>query len=164
MRHRLSSLGLLVLSACAPAPDATGTAAAPAPTLAVPSGAHLSGRVSYPSEYLPPMRVCALAAADPGRAYCMQTAANRPHYELHVPAGDWWLLAWPQDTGSTGDPGLLSAASDCLGAGGIDCDEHQLLAVTVSDGERREALDINDWYYDPRAFPPPMPPQDLSPP
>ena len=71
----------------------------------------------------------------------------------------WWLLAWPRDTGAAGDPGLLSAASDCLGSGGVGCDDHALREVVVADGEVREGLDINDWYYDPQAMPPPMEPR-----
>ena len=139
-------------------PSAAPTDAAPAAT-AAPGLARLAGRVSYPSEYLPVMRVCAIAAADPGLGHCRLTAENQPHFEIAVPAGDWWLLAWPQDTGTAGDPGLLSAASDCLGSGGVGCDDHALLAVTVAAGEVREGLDINDWYYDPQATPPPMPPR-----
>lgn len=139
-------------------PPAAPTDAATAAT-AAPGLARLAGRVSYPSEYLPVMRVCAIAAADPGLGHCRLTAENQPHFEIAVPAGDWWLLAWPQDTGTAGDPGLLSAASDCLGSGGVGCDDHALLAVTVAAGEVREGLDINDWYYDPQATPPPMPPR-----
>ena len=66
--------------------------------------------------------------------------------------GEWWLLAWPRDTGAAGDPGLLSAASDCLGSGGVGCDDHALREVVVAaaiargiccvgqrlDGEQRE--------------------------
>lgn len=155
------------------APDATPAPAAaddsPAPLgegdgdatadPAAPDHARLLGRVSYPSEELPAMRVCAIAATDPGLGHCRLTAVNQPHYELAVPAGDWWLVAWPQDTGTAGDPGLLSAASECLGSVGVGCDDHALLAITVAAGEVREGLDINDWYYDPQATPPPMPPR-----
>lgn len=126
---------------------------------AAPAAARLVGRVSYPSEYLPVMRVCALSAADPGLGHCRMTAENQPHFDLPVPPGDWWLLAWPQDTGTAGEPGLLSAASECLGTGGVGCEDHALLAITVAAGEVREGLDINDWYYDPQATPPPMPPR-----
>ncbi len=136
-------------------PPAASADAAPAD----PGLARLVGRVSYPSEYLPVMRVCAIAAADPGLGHCRLTVDNQPHFEIAVPAGDWWLLAWPQDTGTAGDPGLLSVASDCLGSGGVGCDDHALLAVTVAASEVREGLDINDWYYDPQATPPPMPPR-----
>ena len=147
--------------------DAERDAAAPidpAQTVAasadVPATATLRGRVAYPSEELPAMRVCALAAADPGTAHCTGTAVNQAHYELVLPAGDWWLLAWPLGTGTAGDPGLLSAASECLGSGGIGCDDHALRPVQVAAGEMREGLDINDWYYDPAEFPPPMAPAD----
>ena len=65
-----------------------------------------------------------------------------------------------RDTGTTGDPGLLSAASACLARAETGCDDHALLALSLAPGERREGIDINDWYYDPATFPPPMPPLD----
>jgi len=156
------------LPACSePAPVAVAAQGGDPPTAATgrgePSLARLVGRVAYPSEYLPPMRVCALAADDPGTAHCLRTAENEPHYGLSVPAGDWVLLAWPQDTGTAGDPGLLSQASECIGTAGLGCDDHALRVVTVAAGEHREGLDINDWYYDPREFPPPMEPQGIGP-
>ena len=35
--------------------------------------------------------------------------------------------------------------------------------MTVAAGDVRDGLDINDWYYDPQAFPPPMPPRTPAP-
>lgn len=149
--------------------DTRGPDAAPAmpPPETVPEAAlmpragaaRLAGRVAYPSEELPAMRVCAVSPQDPGTGYCTDTAVNQPHYAIEVPPGAWWLLAWPRDTGAAGDPGLLSAASDCLGSGGTGCDDHALREVVVAAGEVREGLDINDWYYDPQATPPPMEPR-----
>jgi len=180
--------GLLTLAACAPAappPDGTdgGTTAEPAPApvpevppappgdaatadeaIAPAPAARLRGRVSYPSEELPAMRVCAIATEDPGWGFCTTTAVNSPHYEVKLPGGTWWLLAWPQDSGTHGEPGLLSAASECLATGGTECNDHALLEVTLDSGEVREGLDINDWYYDPRETPPPMEPRGEPPP
>lgn len=169
----IAPLGLLALAACsAPSPPAPASAGSPqdratladavpgdaAPAMAAPAAARLQGRVAYPSEELPAMRVCALATDDPGTAHCVGTAVNQAHYDLALPAGEWWLLAWPLDTGTAGDPGLYSAASECLGSGGLGCDDHALQPVRVAAGEVVEGLDINDWYYDPREFPPPMAP------
>lgn len=144
------------------APSGEDPAAAATRTLpgALPPGAaRLRGRVAYPSEYLPPMRVCAVATEDPGLGFCTETAENTPHFDLVLPSGTWWLLAWPQGTGTAGEPGLLSQASACLGSGGAGCDDHGLLELTVAPGEVREGLDINDWYYDPTTEPPPMAPR-----
>lgn len=135
--------------------------AATAPDATAPASPHavLRGRVSYPSEELPAMRVCALATEDIGLGYCAETAVNAPHYELRVPPGTWVLLAWPQDTGTEGAPGLLSMASECLATSGLDCDDHDFLELTLDAGETREGLDINDWYYPPEAPPLPMEPR-----
>lgn len=142
-------------TAQAEAPDASPPASAAADTTPL---ARLRGQVSYPSEYVPAMRVCAIAADDPGTGHCGETAQNAPDFDLAVPAGDWWLLAWPLDE-AAGDPGVLSHASDCIARADIGCDDHALAAITVTAGETREGLAINDWYYDPREFPPPMQPR-----
>ena len=126
-----------------------------------PATARLTGRVTYPSEELPAMRVCAVDSTDPGSAVCVRTAAGQDRFVLDVPAGAWWLLAWPQETGTEGDPGLLSAAGGCLARAEFGCDDHSLALLTVQAGDMRDGLDINDWYYDRTDFPPPMPPQDL---
>ena len=170
---------LLLLAGCtpAPAPDAAPApveeavapagpvaadpvAASPTDTPAATMTARLAGRITYPSEELPVMRVCAVDSTDPGSAVCTRTTAGQDTYTLDVPAGAWWLLAWPQDTGTEGDPGLLSEASACLVRGEAGCDDHALALLTVQPGDAREGLDINDWYYDRGEFPPPMPPQD----
>ena len=178
---RQALLLLLLLAGCTPAPPpapAPVAEAEPAPVqdpaeaaglvapipveVTGPLPARLTGRVNYPSEELPVMRVCAVDSTDPGTAVCFRTEAGQATWMLDVPAGAWWLLAWPQDTGTAGDPGLLSAASACLASGGSGCDDHAPLLVTVAAGEARDGLDINDWYYDPQVFPPPMPPQDAD--
>lgn len=122
-----------------------------------PGWAVLSGSVSFPSEYFPPMRVCALGPEDPGRGYCTDTPQHEPHYRLAVPAGRWWLLAWPRDTGVA--PGRHSMASACIDAGRTGCDEHALRAIDVIADEARAGIDINDWYADPRIDPPPTSPR-----
>lgn len=138
---------------------ATGDPAMSEDTATGPANAHLRGRVSYPSEELPAMRVCALATEDMGLGYCTRTGVNAPHYDLELPPGTWILLAWPQDTGTAGAPGLLSQASECLATAGLNCDDHDFLELTVDAGEVREGLDINDWYYPPEAPPLPMEPR-----
>jgi len=169
---------VLVLAGCTPAPAPEAAAPAPAPVqdAAVAAGlvapapvevtgpvpARLTGRITYPSEELPVMRVCAVDSTDPGTAVCFRTVAGQATYWLDVPPGAWWLLAWPQDTGTEGDPGLLSAASACLASGAMGCDDHALQLVQVQAGDVRDGLDINDWYYDRGEFPPPKPPQDLD--
>jgi hypothetical protein len=170
---------VLLMAGCSPAPaPAPAPEAAPAPVVDAevaagnvaptpaevigPLPARLTGRITYPSEELPVMRVCAVDSTDPGTAVCFRTAPGQATYMLDVPAGAWWLLAWPQDTGTSGDPGLLSAASACLASGASGCGDHAPLLVTVAAGEVRDGLDINDWYYDRQAFPPPMPPLDAG--
>lgn len=129
------------------------------PPLEVPAGAALvSGSLSYPSEYIPAMRVCALDTDDPGRGYCTLTAIDDSTYRLVVPPGRWWLLAWPRDTGADGAPARYSEATACLAAGGSGCDDHRLRPVSIVAGEHRNDIDLLDWP-DERTDPSPMEPR-----
>lgn len=139
------------------------------PPLPRPDGwALLSGSVSYPGghdlgehdpgQHVPAaMRVCAIDADDSGRGHCVLTTEGNPHYRLPVPPGHWWLLAWPQGTGSATEPGRHSAASGCITEQRTGCDDHGLRAIVIGANEHRGGLSINDWYADPRTDPPPPP-------
>lgn len=149
----------MLLPGCTPATDgapsptaSTAPESTPLPASAV---ALVSGRLAYPSEYLPPMRVCAVDADDPGRGWCVETTEGTDRYTLRVPAGRWWLLAWPQDTGTAGDPGAHTDAVECIAAAEAGCDNHALRVVALAPGEQRHGIDIIDWYAPPHSLPRP---------
>lgn len=149
----------MLLLGCAPdpgdAPTSAASGAQASPPAPAPEAATVAGRLAYPSEYLPPMRVCAVDADDPGRGWCVDTAEGADRYALRVPPGRWWLLAWPQDTGTAGDPGAHTDAVDCIAAAEAGCDDHTLRVVELAPGEQREGVDIIDWYAPPHGLPRP---------
>ncbi|GAB1406616.1 hypothetical protein MASR1M8_05350 [Thermomonas brevis] len=137
------------------------TDAAAAAAIRVPAGwARLSGMVSYPSEELPPTRVCAIRKDDPGTGYCTELPANAPDWQLAVPPGRWTLWAWPERGLNDGRPGRHSQASSCIAEVGEGCDAHAMRPVEAAAGEARSGLMINDWYADPAdGEEPPHPPR-----
>src|SRR5215208_1539614 len=73
----------------------------------------ISGALSYPSEFLPPMRVVAFSLTDK-KAYFVDTAKNEGQFSLKVPAGSYYLVSYPYE-GTAGETG--QADSYTLGGG-----------------------------------------------
>ena len=106
----------------------------------------VSGRLSYPSEYIPAMRVCAVQVSDPGYGICVETPPYQRTYTLEVRPGQWWVLAWPRDTGTAGDPGAYTEAVSCLAEGRAGCDDGRLRVLDLAAGQQQDGVDILDWY------------------
>src|SRR5215208_7427652 len=65
--------------------------------------ATITGALSYPSEFLPPMRVVAFSLTDK-KAYFVDTAKNEGQFSLKVPAGSYYLVSYPYE-GTAGETG-----------------------------------------------------------
>ena len=125
--------------------------------------ATVKGKLSYPSEFLPPMRVVAFSLTDK-KAYFIDTAKGQGQFSLNLPAGIYYLVSYPFE-GTAGNTG--QADSYMLGggpfAGGYTqmvpcgltagCDDHTLLPITVAEGQTVPA-DPGDWYAPEGTFPP----------
>lgn len=125
--------------------------------------ATITGKLSYPSEFLPPMRVVAFSLTDK-KAYFVDTPKGQGQFSLNVPAGTYYLVSYPHEgipdnTGQTdsytlgGGPfagGYTQMVPCGLAAG---CDDHTLLPITVTEGQTVTA-DPGDWYAPEGTFPP----------
>ena len=123
----------------------------------------ISGALSYPSEFLPPMRVVAFSLTDK-KAYFVDTAKNVGQFSLKVPAGSYYLVSYPYE-GIAGKIG--QADSYTLGGGPVaggytqmvpcgltaNCDDHTLLPIAVAEGQTVTA-NPGDWYAPEGTFPP----------
>jgi hypothetical protein len=115
--------------------------------------ASLGGRLSYPSEGLPAMIVVARDAA--GVTRFTETKAGQARYRIDVPAGTYVLYAVPVGIGKP-PPGqvpprgayteytLCGRDKAALQAG--RCRTGPLVEVRVADGDKRDDLDLDDWY------------------
>ena len=165
---------LVVLLACnfgvstTPVIDVTPTAS-PIPTLmpepspAAAMNGTITGKLSYPSEFIPPLRVVAFSQTD-GKAYFIDTAEDQQEYSLEVPAGIYYVVSYLHE----GVPGTTGQADSYTLGGGpfaggytqmvpcglaAGCEDHTLLAVTVNGGETATA-NPGDWYAPEGTFPP----------
>jgi len=114
--------------------------------------ATIGGRLSYPSEGLPAMIVVARNAA--GATLSTETRMGQARYRLDVPAGSYVVFAIP--LGNPPSPGQVplrgahTEYSVCgrdkarMQAGG--CRTGPLVEIHLAEGEKREDVDIDDWY------------------
>jgi hypothetical protein len=144
----------------------TPTAQVTLPSTSEPSNdftATITGSLSYPSEFLPPMRVVAFSLTDK-KAYFVDTAKDQGQFSLKVPAGTYYLVSYPYE-GIVGNTGIVDSYKLGGGpfAGGYtrmvpcgltaNCEDHTLLPITVTENQTVTA-DPGDWYAPEGTFPP----------
>ena len=107
----------------------------------------LKGRLSYPSEFLPPQRVVAFDLMDQ-ETYYVTEVPDDGSYTLDVPPGTYLVVAYLMDPYEAGAPpnsaGGYSQAVLCGLT--VDCTDHSLVSVQVSAGETVSNVDPGDWY------------------
>lgn len=149
----------LLLTFCSPAPaaqptpnvsaivSATLTAVAAEPQeMALPIEAGgIEGRLSYPADSLPALRIVAFQVAT-GQYYSVDTLAGQTTYRLEgLPEGKYNILAYTlgSDTFPAGLAGGYTQAVMC--GMGPECADHGLVDVIIFDGEITPDVDILDW-------------------
>ena len=119
----------------------------------------ITGKLSYPSSFIPPMRVVVFTLDNAVVAYT-DTAMNQGSYSIDLPEGTYHVIAYPYDptasvVATTTDnktfAGGYTAAVPC--GLSVDCTDHTLLNVQVAKGQTVHA-DPGDWYVAPGTFPP----------
>jgi hypothetical protein len=152
-------------AATAPTPDvaaivnATLTAFVPEqadlePAMPAPVGGSISGRLSYPSEAIPPMKVVAFRVGST-EFFFVETVLNQLAYQIrNLPEGKYHVVAYTLG-GDSFPAGLSGGYTQAVLCGMTEaCTEHTLVDVVVFDGEESTDVDILDWL---QADFPPMP-------
>lgn len=144
-----------------------GTAASfaraqPATPVAGATAGSISGRVGYPSEFLPAMATYAIST-DGDRFYRVESVAYQQHYTmLGVAPGDYFVLTTPDMPGAIVASGtrtqstgrFMAAYTKAVLCGlSVECGDHSLVPVHVSSGVATTNVDPGDWYADPSAYP-----------
>lgn len=130
-----AGLALLLLAGCA-------SVQAPARL-----GGSISGKIAYPSEFAPAMRICALRD-DSAAPVCTHTAAGATNYQLvRLPAGEYRVIAQLHEAdmrvgGHVQQVQCIRAPCPAL-----------LQAVTVSPGGQVTEVDLNEFYAAREDFP-----------
>jgi hypothetical protein len=147
-----------------PAPSATAnptptasSVAASATSPATPGipGA-ITGKLGYPSDFIPALRIYAIDPTAPGRYRVVHTAQNQQTYLIAgVAPGTYFVYASAYSL--AGPPELLGGAYTKAVACGLSsgCTDHTPVAVQVRPGAVADGVDVRDWYAPPGAYPSP---------
>lgn len=136
-----------ICPAC-PTPEPTPTALPPtetlAPTATVQATGSVSGRLGYPSEMVPPLRVVAFNILT-GEYYWQNTVLNQTGYRFEaLPVGTYHVLAYlidnPTRTFYAGYSNFVTCGYQ------QSCTDHTLVTVEVKAGMETSNVDPNDWY------------------
>jgi hypothetical protein len=105
----------------------------------------ISGKLSYPSEFLPPMRVCAIAVDGASRFGCVSTRENQRAYRIdNLAPATYYVLAYVKD-GGVHSTGAFTRAVRC-GVGQPRCTDGSLIPVTLGEGNSITGVDPGDFY------------------
>lgn len=124
---------------------------------ALPGG--ISGGLSYPSEFIPPLRVVAfrLENGQPnGEFNFIMTSENQTAYQIDgLAPGQYWVVAYTIPAGDGIPQGLAGGYSQAVPCGlSVECSDHSLKAVDVQAGQLTGGIDPADWYATEGTFPP----------
>jgi len=127
----------------APLPTPSNTGLPPVNT--PPARGTITGQLSFPSEYIPPLRIIAFDVDDLDQFYTLEVTAGDT-FAIEVPAGTYYLLSYMLDP-DVGDPDFAGAYSEFVLCGlQVDCEDHSLVPVEVQSGETVSDIDLADWY------------------
>jgi len=121
-----------------------GPGSVPYPPSYIPGS--ISGSLSYPSEFIPPMRVVAFNQAT-GGYYWDDTAENQTTYTIaSLPPGVYIVVAYYNELAGGYTQSVICGLS-------VDCTDHSLIPVGVEAGQAINGIDPGDWYAPADAFP-----------
>jgi hypothetical protein len=118
------------------------------PQVSGPTGG-IAGRLSYPSESIPPLHIVAFEVGTAAR-YTVSTQTNQEVFELSgLPPGTYHVVAY------AAEGGLAAGYSQAVACGlSVDCTDHSLVDILVTPGEVFLGADPGDWYAPEGTFPP----------
>jgi len=109
----------------------------------------ISGKLGYPSEFIPPLRVVAFNL-DQGTYFWTDTLQNQQYYEIKgLTPGDYTVVAYFRGYDVMG--GYTNYVICGVSA---SCDDHSLIRVHVDAGASVTGIEPIDWYAPAGTFPP----------
>ena len=106
----------------------------------------LEGVVTFPSQFVPSMTVY-VSDLDTARVHTVQLPRGQTNFIAEVPPGRYVVFLAPNEPGAPNVYGAYTQYSQCASRD-VDgkCEDHALIAVTVSAKTPRAAVTIDDWY------------------
>ncbi len=118
------------------------------PVIATTNRGTIQGSLSYPSDYLPSLIICAQNTQNTNNKYCLQSKVQQRQYSIQVSPGQYYIFA--SDIALEGTKnfyavtGFYSRFVTC----GLNnkCKDHTPIAVTVKAGQVINSVDPKDFY------------------
>lgn len=113
----------------------------------------ISGKLSYPSEAIPPLRIVAFRVGGEGW-YSVEYPMNTFEYTLEdLPAGTYHVVAYVLPSSTFAE--LAGGYSQAVVCGlSVECTDHSLVDVVVNADEDTPNINPGDWYAPEGTFPP----------
>jgi hypothetical protein len=125
----------------------------PKPQAGAPVVGAITGRLSYPSEIIPALKVVAFQV-ETGMTYSVDTHERDAFYVLPVPAGSYQVVAYTMGNESF-PTGLVGGYSQVVLCGfNVSCMDHSLIEVSAVQGSVIAGVDPGDFYAPEGSFPP----------
>jgi hypothetical protein len=166
IRYGFAAVALLALALGGCTVTDTGPSATPSTTPGTPSptrtatpsaqGGSITGKLEYPSEFIPPLAIYAISVANASVHFHVETKRDQSDYTItDVAPGTYHVVAYPLDTL---DPKAAAGYTQYVkNAPNMTClapNAHQLLPVTVGTGQKVGGIGPNDWCAPAGTFPP----------
>jgi hypothetical protein len=114
--------------------------------------ASISGKLAYPGETIPPMRVVAFDMTN-GAFYVAEVHSSGLYQIIHLPAGAYHVVAYPiTKTGTSALSGGYSQAVPC--GLSVNCTDHSLIVIKIAVGAQVNGIDPDDFYAPAGTYPP----------
>ena len=163
----LSSRPVALTSPPAQTPASTASVTASASHSPSPASAVITGRLGYPSDFIPPLTIYAVSVTDPHTFFSTNTprygndpsapptpGAPIPPYALSVTPGTYYVYGLRNDLGG----GVIGPGAVVYSSYTVKCQQaspsptgpcqqsHDPLPVTVRAGETVDRIDLTDWF------------------
>lgn len=164
-------------ASASPSPS-PATIAVPSPSPTAATTGAITGRFSYPSDFIPPVTVYAISVTDPNVFFFVDFAGygNPPRPTLPpgvseatytitgIAPGTYYVVAYRNDGQLPGPAGYSQYTVQCIQATtggqnstpapGCAASNHRLVPVTVGAGQTVSRIDMSDWLGPRDGYPP----------
>ena len=124
----------------------------------IPPSGNVKINLSYPSSFIPAMRVAFFNLSDGSISYIDTIMNQKSDVVINLPVGTYHVVAYPYSAGKhdSGSPKMSEAGgyTQMVPCGLMaDCTDHTLLPITVSAGQTI-LVSPGDWYAPEGTYPP----------
>lgn len=123
----------------------------------------ITGKLTYPSEYVPPEMIVCVKNTGSGATFCSNERASRlskskigfklnfrgTFYEVRLPAGTYYIYAtFPRGKAPTSDmEGIRAFYNEFVKCGmNVKCKSKKPIALKVAAGRTVRGITLGDWY------------------